>query len=97
MKMSRSYRKNPVIKDRYGTKALQFFKRQANKKIRNSDNVSQHNHYKKNYEQWKIHDYKCRITYDDLLKMWNNPDSWLHIKFKTLKAAIGWWKKAYSK
>lgn len=66
--MSRSYRKNPVVKDRYGSKALKFYKRLSNKKVRHSSEIYNHCSYKKVFDSWKIHDYKSRVSKNDYIK-----------------------------
>lgn len=55
--MSRSYRK-PWIVDGYGTKRKKYYKKLANRRIRRSKNVPDHNSYKKFTDQWDICDYK---------------------------------------
>ena len=66
--MSRSYRKNPVVKDRYGSKALKFYKRLSNKKVRHSSGIHNHCSYKKVFDSWEIHDYKSRVSKNDYIK-----------------------------
>lgn len=56
--MSRSYRKTAIVKD--SGKHKQFFKRQANKKIRHSD-CGSGGEYKKHYETWNICDWRFKL------------------------------------
>ncbi|RLD62608.1 MAG: hypothetical protein DRJ01_05875 [Bacteroidetes bacterium] len=55
--MSRSHKKNPVMKS---TNCKKFAKRQASKKVRKSDEVSNGGEYKKIGEGWDINDYVGR-------------------------------------
>lgn len=56
--MSRSFRKQPIIKD--NGKHKQFGKRQANKKVRHND-CSSGGGFKKLFESWDISDWKFWI------------------------------------
>ena len=56
--MSRSYRKTLIIKENGRHK--QFWKRQANKRVRHSD-VGSGGEFKKHYDTWNICDWKYRI------------------------------------
>ena len=96
--MSRSYRHNPIIKD--GESASnRFHKRQANKKIRNSDQLFKNSEYKKLYEQWNIHDYIDRTTYEEFYEMYHCRKKWtyeyMHERFPTWNDALAYWKKTY--
>ena len=99
--MSRSYRKNPILKDRYGSKALRFFKRQSNKKIRRTEDVPKHKEFKKVYTSWNIHDYISRYSEQEFLETWESETSkpkylqWMHRQFKTYEEALVWWKKRF--
>lgn len=99
--MSRSYKKNPILKDRHGSKALRFFKKQSNKKVRKGDNVAQHGKFKKIYNSWGIHDYIGRYSEQKFQESWEAETSkprylqWMHKQFKTYKEALIWWKKKY--
>jgi len=59
--MSRSYKKNPIIKDgRSGRTGKKF----ANKKVRRyKGEIQDRKAYKKLYESWDIHDYISMETY----------------------------------
>ncbi len=61
--MSRSYKRNPVVKD---GKSGRIGKRFANKKVRRyKGEIPNGKGYKKIYESWNIHDYAFRDTYED--------------------------------
>ena len=55
--MSRSYRK-PIWTQGYDGDTRQFKKRQANKRVRNSENATDGKAYKKEFESWDIVDWK---------------------------------------
>lgn len=61
--MSRSYRKTPVCQDGYGTKTLQWYKRQSNKKVRRIAEIASGKAYRKVYETWIFRDYVFRKTF----------------------------------
>ena len=65
--MSRSYKKHPVVTDRNN----KWAKKDANKKVRNTEDISNGNNYKKHYCSWNICDYKFWINKFD--EFWNNP------------------------
>ena len=72
--MSRSYRR-PYCSDGYkGSKRKQFEKREANKRIRNAQDVPNGSVYRKYFENWDICDYKWYVTPRDLGKHW--PEWW---------------------
>ena len=53
--MSRSYRKTPVVKDHGSHK--QYWKRQANKKVRRSE-VESGGEFNKHFDSWNICDWR---------------------------------------
>ena len=63
--MSRSYKKNPVIKSE--SKAKGFWKREANKKVRHSKDVPSGRAFKKIGDSYNINDYvsKCFVDADN--------------------------------
>lgn len=61
--MSRSYKKNPVYKDRNP-----YNKKRANRKVRRSKHLSDGCHYKRLFPQWDICDYWTRETREGWLK-----------------------------
>jgi hypothetical protein len=76
--MSRSYRK-PYCTDGYkGSLRKQFFKREANKKIRNSEEVPDGKAYRKFYDPWNICDYHYFVPKENLEKWW--PEWWKLIR-----------------
>lgn len=78
--MSRSYRKNWILTDNYGSPYKKFAKRQANKKIRKSKNVPNGKAYRKFFESWDICDYKIHYSPDFFYKDAENleyfPEIW---------------------
>lgn len=90
--MSRSYKKNPVVKDhnsgRYG-------KTTANRKLRRCrlDPAGKSKQYKKYFNSWNIHDYSSRWSLEEILAEWENENSWVHKKCKTKEECVNFWKK----
>ena len=62
--ISRSLKKTPIIQDGYGRKSLQWYKRQANKKVRRSVEIHNRKAYRKVYETWTFRDYTFRETFN---------------------------------
>lgn len=61
--MSRSYKKNPIVKDGRSGKVGKRF---ANKKVRRyKGEIANGKAYKRLYESWDIHDYAFRETYQE--------------------------------
>lgn len=100
--MSRSYKKNPIIKDgRSGAVGKKF----ANKKVRRYRRLlSDGGCYKKVFPQWDIHDYISRETKSEFLRNFeatekskiNAPsDCRYKLQDETLGKAINRWKKWY--
>lgn len=76
--MSRSYRK-PYCKDGYkGSKRKQFEKRNANHKIRHSEDVPNGKAYRKFSDTWNICDYTYYVPKGHLEKWW--PEWWKLIR-----------------
>ena len=101
--MSRSYKKNPVVKDYNKGK-----KRLANKKVKvmlkqNPDAIGQNGNYKKAYEQWEISDWAFRMTEQEWKEMYyeylNSPIHWKrHLAEETtLEQWMAEWKKTYKR
>lgn len=74
--MSRSYKKNPVVKDRNP-----WAKKYANRKLRRcskEDYLLQKGLYKKSFESWEISDYSWTISFEQYcdfhLEMWEKWD-----------------------
>lgn len=99
--MSRSYRKNPVLK--YAPSAGKWGKQFANKRVRRfKGKLSSGKAYKKLYETWNIHDVVERTTLNGWLERWGKWWDWLEMKGyegnlygDTLQDAVGNWKKTY--
>lgn len=65
--MSRSRKKHPVACD----KTLKWAKKDANKKVRNTEEISNGSNYKKHYNSWDICDFKFWVS-DKLREYWHN-------------------------
>lgn len=66
--MSRSYKKNPIIKD--NTRGM---KKVANRKVRRTKDIPlKGTAYKKAFPQYDIHDWICRYTYQDYMDYANS-------------------------
>lgn len=64
--MSRSYKKNPIVKDGHSGK---FGKRLANRKVRHcKKDIANGKAYKKIFESWDIHDFVYRYPLIQLLR-----------------------------
>lgn len=57
--MSRSYKKNPFVKE----KNKRYWKRQANRRVRKT-NCANGGFYKKLYNSWNITDWRFRLKED---------------------------------
>jgi len=71
--MARSYKKNPFNKD--NGPFAKFSKKQANKKVRQSNHISDGAHYKRFYDVCSICDYKWYVHYNDC----DNDKQWRQI------------------
>lgn len=66
--MSRSYRKEPIIKC---CPSSSIGKRFANRRVRRyTKELSDGCSYRRLYSSWDIHDYVCRVTINDHLESW---------------------------
>jgi len=100
--MSRSYKKQPVVK--YAPRG-NYGQKQANRRIRRyNGHIPFGMFYKKFYEQWDIHDIKDRRYLSEFLKSRENWIKWCekhNFNFLgeyygfTLKEAIYKWKRGY--
>lgn len=74
--MARSYKKTPVVKDRRRAGSARYWKNQANRRIRRLSKQGKFDHrgtaYKKEYEQWEIHDYQFYWSKQDALNRYRN-------------------------
>ena len=97
--MSRSYRKNPIIKD--NGKSKKEMKSLANRKVRrklnDSDfNISNGNAYKKEFESWDIADFISRWTKEDAIKEYESKSKkyrWFKEEWPTLEDYLNYWEK----
>lgn len=80
--MSRSFKKNPIIKD-----SNKWAKKYANKVVRRTRNVPDGKNYKKAFESWDISDWRLRYTLKECA-LNNELDS---------KDIINWYKTYYWK
>lgn len=101
--MSRSYRKNPIIKDgRFNRDKGKHGKKFANRKVRHSKDVLQYSDYKKLYCSWEINDYCFRMSKEELIVDFDSYSEdvpvwkrcWVS-DFKSLEDALNWWRKTY--
>lgn len=104
--MSRSYKRNPIIKD--NGKSKKFAKRLATRKIRHlnnkfEDEVPSGKAYKKYFESWFIADYVCRWSEQDAINYYNKKlaeaslgeDDQVIRDYPTLEDFLAWWRKHY--
>ena len=90
--MSRSYRKHPVSTDHESAKSS---KKYANRRVRNLDiDTPSLNRasYKKLYEQYDIHDWKNRWTWEEALK-WYHQNKEQYKEYPTEKEFYRYWYK----
>ena len=94
--MSRSYKKAPVFKDstRKGP-GWKSGKQIANRAVRHKKDISSGASYKKAYNSYNISDYLFRMDESELIREWNDPDSYLRKQFENYKQAYRWWLKYY--
>lgn len=97
--MSRSYRKNPIVKD---SGCKKFIKRYSNKKVRKRKCIKNGKMYMKIYNSWNINDCFFRCTYNE----WKFTFYYNNIKIgkknidkdeygKELKRYMRYWFKIY--
>ena len=102
--MSRSYKKNPVIKET--GKGKKFQKKTANHKLRRklnkieNEDVGNNANYKKHYEQWNICDFKSTWTEEEALAWFRETKDPNSIKYDphdktTEKDFLRWWRTKY--
>ena len=95
-KLSRSYRKHPIVTDG-SPRTTKEMKRIANSKVRNSKGTYNGSSYKKLFCSYDIHDYVSRWSKEDAIKEWFDEEAnllngiisdekrTLHHKYGTLK------------
>lgn len=91
--MSRSYKKYPCSKDG-GPTRVKFTKREANKKVRRTDNIPSGKSYKRVFEPYEIHDYVNYWPWHEA-KAWyeeNKDDVYWLCRYPTLKSFYRYWK-----
>jgi len=72
--MSRSVKKSGWCTD--GRDGRKWWKNQANRKLRNAEEVPNGKAYKKLYESWNIHDYRFQV---DLHAWWFAEKPWKYL------------------
>ena len=95
--MSRSYKKYPCSKDG-GPTRVKFTKREANKKVRRTDNIPSGKSYRRVFEPYDIHDYISRWTWEDAKFEYFHPDMYGIVwqeDYPTLKDFYKYWRKYY--
>ena len=98
--MSRSVKKNPVIKDNGKSKKAQ--KTHANRIVRRKlkdpeFDIADGKAYKKEFESWNIADYVSRWTKEDAIKLYNEDRLVDRRKFPTLEKWLEYWEKCMIK
>lgn len=95
--MSRSYRKNPILKARgYGGKGKKY----ANRKVRRSKDVPNGKAYKKFYPQYDVVDQWYYLSLNDCIRRWYRYEKqgklhwWLRNEI-SLEEEIIWWYKTF--
>jgi hypothetical protein len=63
--MSRSYRKPWIVDGYKGSRRKQFYKRYANKRVRNTEDVPNGKTYRRVLNPWDITDYRYMANYND--------------------------------
>ena len=97
--MSRSYKKNPIVKD--NGKGKKDKKAIANSRVRNKlkdldYTIANGKAYRKEYESWDIADFVSRWTRQEAINYYNNKESFVDRKrFPTLESWLAYWKKCY--
>lgn len=96
--MSRSYRKNPMVKDHNKGQ-----KRIANQTLRRNNNKLESlkgGNYKKMYPQWDICDWCYVWPMQDAIDSWYEEEAdhykgwaWRHEQYKTLENWLNYWEK----
>ena len=97
--MSRSYRKNPIIKD--NGKSKKEMKSLANRKVRRKLNdpdfdIADGKAYKKEFESWDIADFISRWTKEDAIKEYESKSKkyrWFKEEWPTLEDYLNYWEK----
>ncbi|MDE7121576.1 MAG: hypothetical protein K2O42_05385 [Oscillospiraceae bacterium] len=102
--MSRSYKKFPVVKDRFRNRCSRTTKDRwkpktfANRAVRRSKGIpGGKGGYRKIYCSWNICDYWIYeySSKKSFKRAWDNGDEFLHRYFKNYEEALWDWKKCY--
>lgn len=97
--MSKSYRKNPIVKD--NGKSKKEMKSLANRKVRRKlndpdFNIADGKAYKKEFESWDIADFISRWTKEDAIKEYESKSKkyrWFKEEWPTLEDYLNYWEK----
>lgn len=97
--MSRSYRKNPIVKD--NGKSKKEMKSLANRKVRRKlndpdFNIADGKAYKKEFESWDIADFISRWAKEDAIKEYESKSKkyhWFKEEWPTLEDYLNYWEK----
>lgn len=97
--MSKSYRKNPIVKD--NGKSKKEMKSLANRKVRRKlndpdFNIADGKAYKKEFESWDIADFISRWTKEDAIKEYESKSKkyrWFKEEWPTLDDYLNYWEK----
>lgn len=90
--ISRSFKKTPITKD--NARGRKKDKRHANKKVRNTSEVSNGKQYRKVYNTWDIYDYCSHCSLNSWLKSWEECGR-LFRYYQTKEDAIQAWRRSY--
>ena len=99
--MSRSYKKNPVVKDASDRTMKRIANRTVRRRLKNGDeDMPARLQHKKMTESWMISDYKSRMTREEAIQWYNeivdrNPTTRFMKRYPTLEAWLKYWEKCY--
>ena len=88
--MSRSYKKNKILKACGDTKYKKIFNRRI-RRAHLTDNIDDGGAYKKLNDSYDIHDYICKVDWEDF-KTWK----WAQESFQSEGEAKAFWKSHYN-
>lgn len=87
--MSRSYRKNPIIKDPDSRGSKRIFNRRLRRSQIENDLLPQNSNYRKMNESWDIHDFSFYVDKDSTV------DIRTYLYDESEKEAESYWKRKY--
>lgn len=98
--MSRSYKKNPVVKDANDRAMKRLANRTVRRRIKDDEDMPARLQHKKMTESWMISDYKSRMTREEAIQWYNeivdrNPTTRFMRRYPTLEAWLKYWEKCY--